>query len=415
MTSASVLHDHGVSVRRGPLVAEVAGLAVFVVLDVITQLTSNNPSPTGPLGAVYVALTPSVGPMAAVLAVLRRRFTGRIGLLGGCVAGLSLFSTAVSALASATGTPVPSQPGATETFALALLLGAGCRRLSWGPAAALAVASGVAMTTAPLVRYGTGSPEALFAVPAALLWGGALAVGLLLRDTDSRRSVELAEVRSGERLRLARELHDLVAHSVTGIVVRAQAARVTAVNPQVEERDPVEVYTEIEEAGAAALSAMRRLVGMLRTDDRETELAAEPGGIAAAVRRAVSGDDRVRLVLGDGIDMIAAMPELSTTVHRVVLEALTNVRRHAPSATEVGVTLRVQREPDFDLLVLEVLNDQAEPPADRSRRGYGLVGMAERVTALGGTLRAGEEPGRRWRISVRLPLGTAAENHREGP
>ncbi|MCU1684674.1 MAG: two-component system histidine kinase [Amycolatopsis sp.] len=409
--------DVGVAVRRGPLVAEIAALVVFVVFDVVVLLTSKVPPATGLLGAVYTALTPSIGPMAAVLAVLRRRFGGRIGLLGGCVAGLSLFSTAISALASATHTPLRTFPGATETFALALLLGAGCRRLPWRPASALAVASGLAMTSAQLLRYGTGSPAALFAVPAALLWGGALAVGLVLRDTDSRRSAELAEVRAGERLRLARELHDLVAHSVTGIVVRAQAARVTAVNPLVQERDPVEVYGEIEEAGAEALSAMRRLVGMLRTAD-DTAETVEPGGIADAVRRAVSGNERVRLDLPDGLETAPATPELSTTVHRVVLEALTNVRRHAPTATEVAVTLRVQLEPDFDQLVLEILNDGAESaPSDRSRRGYGLVGMTERVTALGGTLRAGGEPGRRWRISVRLPLGDPAANHHlpEGP
>jgi signal transduction histidine kinase len=399
----------GDATRRGPLAAELATLAVCVAFDVVVVLKTSSPPGAGLLAAAFVAVTPSLGPMAAVLAVLRRRFAGRVALLGGCVAGLSLAVTGFSVLAAAAGASVRAQPSATETLALALLVGAGCRRLAWRPAAALAGATGLAMAAAPVLRYGFSSPAALFAVPAALLWGGALAVGLLLRDTDARRRAELVEVRAGERLRLARELHDLVAHSVTGIVVRAQAARVTAVNPLVEERDPVEVYTEIEEAGAEALSAMRRLVGMLRTDDEDPAAVTGPGGIAEAVRQAASGDERVELDLSGELAATTTSPELTTTVHRVVLEALTNVRRHAPAATEVRVGARI----DTGHLVLEILNDGTESaPADRSRRGYGLVGMTERVTALGGTLRAGGEPGRRWRISVRLPL---AAHLPEGP
>lgn len=381
--------------------AEIATLAVCVVFDVVVVLKTYSPPAAGLLAAAFVAVTPSIGPMAAVLAVLRRRFVRRVALLGGCVAALSLAVTGFSVLAAAAGTSVRAQPSATETLALALLVGAGCRRLAWRPAVALAVTTGLAMTAAPVLRYGFSSPAALFAVPSALLWGGALAVGLLLRDTDARRRAELVEVRSGERLRLARELHDLVAHSVTGIVVRAQAARVTAVNPLVEERDPVEVYTEIEEAGAEALSAMRRLVGMLRTEDEDPAAAAGPGGIADAVRQAAAGDERVELDLPGELAATTTSPELTTTVHRVVLEALTNVRRHAPAATEVRVGVRI----DAGHVVVEILNDGTESaPPDRSRRGYGLVGMTERVTALGGTLRAGGEPGRRWLIRVRLPL-----------
>jgi signal transduction histidine kinase len=257
------------------------------------------------------------------------------------------------------------------------------------------------MTAAPVLRYGIGSPSALLAVPAALLWGGSLAVGLILRDADARRLAALAAVRTAERLRLARELHDLVAHHVTGIVVRAQAARVLAGHPVASEQDDAEVYREIEEAGSGALTAMRRLVGMLRTDAGDSP--APASGIRDAVLDAASGHGGISPSLPDELDDLTVAPELITTVHRVVLEALTNVRRHAPEATEVQVAARVQHEPVGDLLILEIVNDGANG-SHQEGSGYGLIGMTERVTALGGTLRAGTEPGRRWQITVRFPI-----------
>ena len=265
----------------------------------------------------------------------------------------------------------------------------------------------MAMTVAPVLRYGVGSSMALLAVPAALLWGGSLAIGLTLRDTDDRRLAALAEARTAERLRLARELHDFVAHHVTGIVVRAQAARVVADRPGAAGPD-ADVYREIEEAGSDALTAMRRLVGMLRTD------APVPAPSATRIREAVldaaSGYDGISAEIPCELDRLTLAPEVITTVHRVVLEALTNVRRHAPEARETRVTARVQHDPAADVLVLEISNDGVRGvPGDGS--GYGLIGMTERVTALGGTLRAGAESGRRWRITVQLPLddGIATE------
>jgi signal transduction histidine kinase len=108
---------------------------------------------------------------------------------------------------------------------------------------------------------------------------------------------------------------------------------------------------------------------------------------------------------------LAVPPELATTVHRVLLEALTNVRRHAPKATAVRVTLHRAD----DVLVVEIGNDGVRtPPSGEHHRGYGLVGMRERVAALGGTLRAGQEPDRRWLVEARIPLAGQVANGREG-
>jgi signal transduction histidine kinase len=383
----------GTVIRRGPLVAEVAALVLCVVADSVAVVGARG---SGGLAAgLATATATGFGPVAAVLAVLRRRLTDRIGPLGGGVVAVSLLDTAIAAVAH----PAATAPGATETLAVALLVGAGCRRTGRRAAAGLAVCGGVAMTAAPVLRYGVGSPTALIAVPAALLWGGSLAVGLILRDADGRRRAALAEARTAERLRMARELHDFVAYHVTGIVVRAQAARVLAGRSAEPDDD---VFREIEEAGSDALTAMRRLVGMLR-EEKAPEPPPPASGIRAAVLDAAAGHSGVATELPGDLDRLDPPPALITTVHRVVLEALTNVRRHAPDATYVRVAARVQHDPVADMLHLEVVNDGAGE-ASGGGSGYGLVGMRERVTALGGTVCAGAESGRRWRITVRLPL-----------
>jgi signal transduction histidine kinase len=384
--------------RRGPLVAEIAALVLCTAADgaaIAAGPLADRPA-AGPVAGLATAMTAGFGPAAAVLAVLRRRFPAWIGPIGAAIIAISLLDTLVAALAR----PVAMAPGATETVAIALLVGAGCRRLGRRGTIGLALCGGLAMAAAPVLRFGFGSPASLFAVPAALLWGASLAVGLILRDADHRRRTALAEARSAERLRMARELHDFVAHHVTGIVVRAQAARVLA--GSADDGSDSEVFREIEEAGSDALKAMRRLVGMLR-DDTAHEPAPPAAGIRAAVLDAASGHDGVVTDLSGDLDRLAPAPAVITTVHRVVLEALTNVRRHAPRATDVRVAARVQHDPAADVLCLEVVNDGAGEPSGE-RGGYGLVGMRERVAALGGTLRAGAESGRRWRITVRLPL-----------
>ncbi|WP_318306593.1 sensor histidine kinase [Amycolatopsis solani] len=375
--------------RRGPLVAEVAVLGVLVVFDAVLA-TRAAPSE---LTTVAVEFAPGLGPVVAVLAVLRRRFPGHIAALATAVSGLSLLGTAVSAALAAAGARLPPQPGAAEALALALVVGACCHRLSPKAAALQAVLGGCAATLAPIVRYGAGTPAGLYATGAAVLWGGALAGGLVLRDADVRHRAAVHELRNTERLRLARELHDLVAHQVTGIVVRVQAAH------RVAERSggDTATFAELETAGAAALSAMRRLVGALRTGDEAFFV--PPADLLTAVDRAVPDDERVHLDVSPDLAALPVAPEVVTTAHRLLTESLTNVRRHAPEATEVRVLVR--HEPPGALRV-EVVNDGAARPARRG--GYGLLGMAERVAAVGGTVDAGPAAGRRWRVAARLPL-----------
>ncbi len=394
--------------RRGPLVAELIALGGLVVLDAVFAVRAGVPHE--PVAMVAYLVAPGVGPPAAVLALLRRRFADRVVALAGCLAGLSLLGTVIALLAAALGERLSPQPDGTETLALALVVGACCHQGSARPAAAAAVLGGLAMTVGPVLRYGPSGAGGLLAVLAAVLWGCGIAVGLLLRDADTRRDMALAQVRTAERLQLARELHDLVAHHITGVVVRAQAARVIAARgrptPESDtgEPDPAnDIFEEIERAGAEALAAMRRLVGMLRTE-RADSLTNAPAGLAEAVAGAVPDPEGITVSLADGVAALTVPPETASTVQRVVMEAVTNVRRHAPRATEVRVELRTEHQPDGAWLIVEITNDGVAAVLAGAPQGYGLVGMAERVTALGGNVHAGRRPARRWQVTARLPL-----------
>ncbi|OLF17988.1 hypothetical protein BU204_08610 [Actinophytocola xanthii] len=375
--------------------AEVAVLVAASVLDAVLALGDGRPTGIG--ATLLVSVVPYAGTAMAILAVLRRRFPHRIGWLGAAVVGLSVLDTGASAVAELVGIGQLSQPVVAEVLAVVLLVGAGVRRLPRGRAVTLALLAGAAVVAAPVVRFGVGSPAALLAAPAALLWGVALAVGLVLRDADSRHRAELRRVRTGERLQLARELHDLVTHYISGIVVRAQAARSLHGNPAAPEQDPAEVYGEIERAGADALAAMRTLVGMLRRDEN---ILPPPGsGLGDVVRAAAAGRAAVRVA--EELETLRVPPELAATVHRVVLESVTNAVRHGPQETKVRVEVRVEQ----DDLVLDVSNDTGRSAGPASPPGYGITGMTERVTALGGTLAAGPNSGGRWHTTARLPLG----------
>jgi signal transduction histidine kinase len=191
--------------RRGVLIAEAVVLALLAVTDAVVGLRAVH-GHGGWAG-------PEVGVALAVLAALRRRFPERLGLLTAAAAGLSLSATAVAGVGRALGFTVLAQPSATESLALALLVGAVCRRLPIARLAVVIPVAALAMTAAPLVRYGLNEVSALSAVAAALLWGGGLALGLTLRNTDAAAAAHLEGVRLAERTMLARELHDLVAHT----------------------------------------------------------------------------------------------------------------------------------------------------------------------------------------------------------
>ncbi|MBW0118510.1 sensor histidine kinase [Pseudonocardia abyssalis] len=263
----------------------------------------------------------------------------------------------------------------------------------------LTAVAALAIVGSALLRTPEGAAPSL-SVLSALGWGGAVGIGLLVRDTETRRRAALEEVRSAERMELARDLHDVVAHHVTGIIVAAQAASVVARSSP---DDVDRALAAIETAGVDAMAAMRAMVGVLRGQDAEGARTpgAELAGLPSLVSRFDPDGEVVRLAGDPGLVHAVLPAGVAATGYRVVQEALTNVRRHAPDAAAVEVDLRLRAE----ALLVSVRNDGVPStlPAP-GPRGFGLVGMAERVTALGGDLTAGPAGPGLWTVSARIPL-----------
>jgi signal transduction histidine kinase len=203
-----------------------------------------------------------------------------------------------------------------------------------------------------------------------------------------------------ERIRIARELHDVVAHHIAGILLQTQAARITARRQQ--DPDALDAtLEEIEAAGGEALAAMRRVVGLLRDTDDGVTTGTGTEQLTALVKRFDGHGPAVTLVLPEPQDA-SWPPEVASTVYRVVQESLTNIARHAVHARSACVEIAR----DAHGVTIEVTDDaQPGSPRSRHRGGFGLVGMRERVEALGGTLKAGPRPaGAGWTVTATLPV-----------
>jgi signal transduction histidine kinase len=235
---------------------------------------------------------------------------------------------------------------------------------------------------------------------------GAMVVMVLLRRVvgDRDRRLELAErerelaTREAiieERARIARELHDVIAHHVSMMVVQAGAERQVLGPGQESTRD---VLTTIERVGRGAMTEMRRLVGMLRSNEGEG-LAPQPGvaDIATLVGQMCSAGLEVELRMEGEPREIPMGIDLSA--YRIVQEGLTNALKYAgDAATAVRVRYGV------DSLEIEILDDGRGRLPEVEQGGHGLVGMRERVTLYGGTLDAGRRPAGGFAVRVLLPI-----------
>ena len=293
----------------------------------------------------------------------------------------------------------PSQPGLAATLGLLVLGAAGVRVAATLPAALVATAGTVVLVAGRVTLRGEYIVALSFL--GVLAWGGALAIGAWMRLLDIRRHLVIDTARRGERLELARELHDVVAHHVAGIVVQAQAARIAAAK-RPETLDPT--LAGIESAGNDALAAMRRVVSLLRDPDDAGGGTSGPEQLSDLVSRFAGRGPAVQLRLPDP-GRPPWPPEVTTTVYRIVQEALTNVILHAPDAASVSVSV----EEDPSGVTVEVTDDApcraaASGPWSAPGVGHGLNGMRERAEALGGTLRAGPGPDGSWTVAAKLPL-----------
>jgi signal transduction histidine kinase len=274
----------------------------------------------------------------------------------------------------------------------------------------IAVLLGAAILAVPL-RWSVVA-AALFTAPIGITLGIALGVGLYLRALDARRSRSLAAARRDERLDLARDLHDFVAHHVTGIVVQAQAARFAAqsgAGPTQEQLD--QMFGGIEKAGTEALTSMRRMVGLLRDAQHvnapdgdalpDGGSATRPLGDLAQLKDLVEGFTHPPAALALAPGLGALPPEVAASAHRVVQEALTNIRKHAADAASVRVSV-ARVGPHVEVAVRD---DGRGRGRMLPSGGFGLTGLSERVGALGGRLHAGPRPEGGWEVVAVLPAG----------
>ncbi|HEX7196554.1 MAG TPA: histidine kinase [Candidatus Limnocylindria bacterium] len=224
-------------------------------------------------------------------------------------------------------------------------------------------------------------------------------LGALVRFWTTSRTREIDQVRLREREQLARELHDTVAHHVSAMVVRAQAGRVVATSDPAAAVDALRV---IEEEGSRTLAEMRTMVGALR--DREDADLTPQNGVADIERLARSDDDEPQVRVGLAGDLDALGPTVGAATYRIAQESVTNALRHARNATQIDVRV----VGDHDAIRLTVRDDGDPVHPSSVNAGYGVIGMTERATLLGGTLEAGPGPDHGWVVDALLPRARPA-------
>lgn len=370
--------------RAAWLALPVTALAVVTIMGCVFVGFWHTHARPFDLGAVALLL---LAP-ASILLVMRRR--GPWAVVGGVLAVLG----PVSYLALG----YPPGPAVVPLGFVVVAAGATRQRaLSIAAAAAGAVGVGV-------VALGTGAPTAVYAWFTAIGLGVAVGIGEGARERRERmRALRVAResreeaVAAAERLRIARELHDVLAHSLSAITVQA------GVGLHLMDREPEQARKAlgaIRDTSRDALDEVREVLGILRAQGeapREPAAARDLGGLLDLVRMArddglAVDDDGVAQAVGASLEVV---PEaVVVVVHRALQEALTNVRRHS---TSTSVLVRLVVGPGSVTLDVRDDGDVQEPVAE----GYGLRGMRERVEAIGGALAVDSAAG--FHVHVEIP------------
>ncbi len=363
-------------------------LAVAVGLTTVVGILVVTPEPH-PAGPAWNALRIAGAVVLAGALPWRRRYPARV--LGVVVAGVAVLV--------ALGTKGPALLVLVLAMYTLASEGGLTRRASFSALVATAVTMAVA---------------ALAAGPdwGSLLTGPLLAVAgwLAGENARSRRAQAAAAVveredrvrraATDERMRIARELHDVIAHAMSVIAVRSGVARMVLDTQPDQAREALGI---IEETSREALQQMRQLVGVLRQPGDASDLGPAPGlvdlpGLVEGIGQAgVAVDVRV-----EGPPR-RLPPALDLSVYRIIQEALTNVARHAGPTSAV---LRIAYSPES--IELEVTDHGAAAPVSSNGGGHGLLGMRERVTLYGGELSAGPTADG-FRVLARLPIAGGAE------
>lgn len=272
----------------------------------------------------------------------------------------------------------------------------------WGSGRDIVIGSAIVFASAGIAMAAGRLPAADAAAGSAVLCA-AVALGSAARYRARAKARELDRVRLLERERLARDLHDTVAHHISAVAIRAQAGLAVA------ESRPgaaIDALRRIETEAVQTLAEMRAVVRVLRRDRPDDDADRSPiPGISDVVRLAspAGADPPVEVqVSGDVTDLPAA---IGTAVYRLAQESVTNALRHARHATRIEVRVTAD-----DIAVRLLVRDDGDGGTGRSAgtAGYGLAGMFERAGLLGGTCAAGPGPGRGWTVTAVLPREAAA-------
>jgi signal transduction histidine kinase len=272
---------------------------------------------------------------------------------------------------------------------------------------------GVTVGSAVVIVYNSPTHSASELVFIPLLFGICWLAGFAVRERSEQ--VEEAEERATraerereaatrlavaeERARIARELHDIVAHAMSVMVLQVGAIRHNLPGELADDKDALQ---GVEKTGRTALAEMRRLLGAMRQEGDDLELAPQPGldGLDALLDEVGRAGLPVRLhVDGEQVPLPRA---IDLSAYRIVQEGLTNALKHS-QASRADVTLRYAP----DELQIEV-RDDGRGAATGGSPGYGLVGVGERVKIYGGEMSAGSENGGGFVLRTRLPLGGSA-------
>lgn len=341
---------------------------------------------------------------SAIALVARRRYPAATILVAA-----GLVATYLLGLSEDRATQPPFEPFLVLVVGF-FALGVHAERRSFVAGAAIA---GGTLVAAEAAMLAAGRPLGEI-VPSLLFWSAAAAVGRVVRrfqtsartaettahDLAARRESDVREAVAAERARIARELHDVVAHSLSVMVVQASVE--ARLQP---DSGVAATLRTIEETGRSAMDDLRRLLGLLRAEPGAPALSLEPmptlGDLATTVERLRSGGHDVTLtVTGDVSDL---PPGVGLSAYRIAQEALTNAVKHAP-----GSAVRLEVGYGVDGVRVTVENDGPHSPVPTGHAplpgGHGLLGMRERVLLYSGTFEAGPRDGGGFGVRAMLPL-----------
>jgi signal transduction histidine kinase len=389
--------------RRHPVLVDVAIALSFVVLDMAVTLTGGSWWPAQPDGLAWVLLV-ALGLTDLSLVARRRAPIAVVGVF-------ATFTLAVTLLISPLHALQPANPANLWGPLGAIVASYAPVRLADNRRRAIAAFAAIAVLAIITARPWQASAVVITVGVLRIMLGPLVAMYVVTRRRLVKALTERAEraereqhllaeqARAEERGRLAGEMHDVVTHRVSLMVLQAGALRVTA--PDEPTRRAAE---ELRAAGCRALDELRDLVGILRTtpDGGQALEEAYPSTAELAALAADSTAVGLPTELVEDGDPRLASPVVGRTVYRIAQEALTNAHKHAPGAQ---VTVRVRY--DQADVRLEVRNTPPTRPMDAgligTGSGVGLASLRRRVELVGGTLRAGPTPDGGFCVEATLP------------